>query len=371
MLLVKEILLLYHPSLVKFSDSLCHGLAAILSREDVHNNPLNSDTYFIILDCYQILFQLFPMKFVKNLNLGISVIIDHFNKAMTKLVSSNSDYDLGNKTKIDFSDLILQRYLRLFQCVENILLFEGPLLIPSTRESIEVIIAKGLKCLCLGCINSPLPDRKIRRTKAEILRQIPQLQNALISLAVVEIQSPCKSGVIGGNIRLLKMVASICCRNVLTSVIAAKALQSIDMILHPCNIVLPSIPNIIQVKSFVSKIEENERMIDSMNQNNNILTQHLNIDANMDTDMNSNEPMEIREDDSINLKDSRKRPFSQAMEREQVTTTQPVEVSFEVKAPYVSVFSETNHVSNIKTKKMNDDEDDDSIPDIVIEEDGE
>ena len=68
----------------------------------------------------------------------------------------------------------------VFDAVETLLLFCGPMLPAAVREAVEGALAQALVCLGKGVMPPQRGDKRMRRAPCEILRQVFTMQACVL-----------------------------------------------------------------------------------------------------------------------------------------------------------------------------------------------
>lgn len=126
--------------------------------------------------------------------------------------------------------------------VEELLLCCSPLLEDALRASIEAAVAQLLACIAKGVIVPTTPDRRMRRLTSERLRTAPELQEKVLRLAMSEVSSSPKNGILSGNLSLLRSAAQACLGQRTTASSARKAMLLVEAFVHPTAIPIPPTP---------------------------------------------------------------------------------------------------------------------------------
>lgn len=195
---------------------------------------------------------------------GVNVVVDMLRLEINMITSENTtDTSMQpNKTLLKQKNPLASDMKSnigpelIMKVTETILTYCGSLLPAPQRDTIDEIINQGLQCLCKGVLLPQLSDRHVQRMPVEILRQSTRYQHALLALALSDALAFKQTGTVGGILPMLKRAAHCCVRQEATSSISMQILLTIDMMLHPSRIVLPSTPAIIDAKNYLSKVSE-------------------------------------------------------------------------------------------------------------------
>ena len=231
-----------------------------------------------IFEIFILLTTIFPSYFTKSDNnnnnstiSGLNVILDIFQQEIEFLVqsevtltisntsnnsSSNSnDNSNGNGSHNNEVYRSNQYYILLFQMVETLLLFCGSNLPPIIRQNIESTLFQALFCINKGILpyaNNQTLNRYIKRSLCEKLRGSLFLINLIIKLCCTEILISNKDGIMSNNITLLRNICTICLQYIETSYEASKTLATIDALIFPTMITLPSQHSILMKQTLNS-----------------------------------------------------------------------------------------------------------------------
>lgn len=246
--------------LLRISSHICRSIAALLSSTDVRELP---EVAQLALQCLALEARVFPTVIAKNLNLGVDALVDMLQKEVNSVTISKADIVTEELAKqvVRFGHGTQSRAtaagpLVVVTTCEAVMLHCGAMLPTATREVIELALAQLLDCICRGVLLPQVPDRKLKRSSCEGIRQDPPLQRAVLSLAVVEVMTSSRTGVMSGNVGLLKRAATCCLAQAETSAEATKALLVVDALLHPSTFPLPSVPPLVLAKNFLAKCAE-------------------------------------------------------------------------------------------------------------------
>jgi len=178
---------------------------------------------------------------------------------------------------------------------EIIITYCGSYLSDEFREALQISIGRVLLCCCKGVMlrnasrtsgnsrQSKLrmkgKESKLNRVACEIIREDSGLREATIRLALAEILSIQRSGVMSSNITLLKRVCISSRKLPGCAVTVANAMNTIAMIMHP---VVSPVP-ILDMKKFMREqimdLEESRHASETMT----VLTQDQNTRQFMNT----------------------------------------------------------------------------------------
>lgn len=180
---------------------------------------------------------------------------------LTGVVISSISGTMGSTTtRFEFEADRAERLTVLFETWESVLLYCGPLLSASVRESFTTAVYQSLSCLAQGVLVPQFADRHMHRYAGARLRQDLTAQRLLLSLATVEVFSPPQlqhqAQQFSRNLPLLKRCAELCLRNTVTAGVAARVLLQVSTLLHPVTVALPAVPAIDTARSYILTASE-------------------------------------------------------------------------------------------------------------------
>ena len=265
----------------------------------------------------------------------------------------------------------INEFIDIIKCIEYILLYTGSYLSNNIIIIINNLIEISLNSILKGIYIENFNDRRMKRSNNHsLLRNNSLLQYSILSLGLISLLNCSQNNIINSyNISLLKDTAFICLKtnNHNLNEISNKILLIIDMILHPIKVILPSIPIINEIKNFHNKINDFQENLNNKNKfmtenNNESVTENVteNMNENMNESVTENETEIIIETTKIikenpiiiNEKISKKRKNEEIMES----------------IPKIAKLNNIKPVI-IHVPAEEADADDDSLPDINVEDD--
>ena len=176
--------------------------------------------------------------------------------------SSSSNIDNNNENQIHLNGGTIAGPIVILDACEKLLLFCSPLLNDTYRNTIEVALQLALDCICKG-VSVELPsDRKLRRAITERIRRNPYYLNSILKLSTIELLASPKNGLMSGNGPILMRAAQCCLGLHETSAEAMKALLIVQSVLMPTAIALPPISIPVLVENRIAqkkKIDDTEK----------------------------------------------------------------------------------------------------------------
>ena len=177
------------------------------------------------------------------------------------------DYSLGNASSRRCALPICD----LMHAVEMLLLMAAPLIDVEVRQSMEYVVAVGLKCAAKGVMTSDSyglspfaandtllslgtsssgksgsiayrPQKRMRRAVCEPLRVNMDALQALLRLAQAEVAAPYADSSRSGNLALLRNVVMMCVGVSELTVEATRAARYIEAVLFPLASNIPGVP---------------------------------------------------------------------------------------------------------------------------------
>lgn len=300
---VRALLDLDHPALIRIGSALLRPVAALMTRTEGKCVPRLTEA---LLLCVTSAARALPSVLAASVNATPIGLLDMLTKEMDELTANqalvsqsgaqkapeqkenketaNKDGNLSFSTGVSSTVPVnltgavitntaglMERAERaqnprdrvaalkvLFEACEAVLLHCGPLLVPTVREAFTSIVGQGLACLAQGVISPQFADRHMHRNTGAKLRQDPAVQCLVIQLATVEVFSPPQLQhqlqQFSRNLALLKTVAELCLRGATTSAAAGRALVLLSTVLHPVTVALPAVPAVDSARGYILNV---------------------------------------------------------------------------------------------------------------------
>ena len=262
---LNALLQIQNRSLLRVCSALCRPIGAVLGSTDGRKLSRLSRAALAALSSAA---RCFPTALAREAKIGINTLLEFFQREMTILTQSRSSVlisdhadgatagvtdDRGNSTGSRSGPTATPAGTEaVFSAVETLLLYSGNVLPTEIRDALEYVVGQGLACLCKGVLPPLQYDRRMRRSPCERLREQPATQISLLKVAVAEVLSSSKDGIVSGNVALLRHVCGLLLLQPVTSAEAAKGLLAVESLMFPASVVLPTAPPDVLVNKMLA-----------------------------------------------------------------------------------------------------------------------
>lgn len=264
-----ELLRSKHPCLLRLASGLSRPLMAMLAGPELRasfSSSLLPQLMLTTLEAARLAIRCFPTVITSGSATGVQALVDLFCGEVAVMCTfrgtlgqahgaeeenvSMGDAQTSKETAAS-SQGMLEKWSALLETVETLLLFAGPLLPQQIRQAIEGATGQLLACMAKGLLNKHGSEKKSRRSACEVIRQVHGLQTLALRVALCDVLSSQRNGIISGNAALLKEALEPCMHQSETCMQAMHCTLALEALLRPTAVALPSVPALASAADFL------------------------------------------------------------------------------------------------------------------------
>lgn len=253
MAVLAELLRSKQAGLARVASAICRPLLAMLAGTEMRisaSSSMLSAMYLQTLECVGLACKSCPAVVARN-STGLQALVDLFATEMNAISTYRGalgqeygvEEESGNGCGIARPSVgMVPKWTSLMQTIETLLIFCGPLLPNSICNSIEASIGQALFCMNRGLLVKHGSEKKSKRSSSELIRHSAVLQACLLRLALADILTSQRNGVMSGNMAVLKSVSEAAVHQPETCSAAMCCSLALEALLLPTAVALPAIP---------------------------------------------------------------------------------------------------------------------------------
>lgn len=268
--LLFEILAYKNSSLYKISYILTETMTSLLLS---HDFKYSSEFFSLTLLCIDRVIKCFPLVVAntcvegsQSSSTGIGYLIDIYalnlvnsicndGQTLIAAIKDNSMESCTENPKIEElfakneSKDCIEMITSILTVLKTLLTFCSHTLPKTLRKSLELMSAIMLSTISKGVLSRVPKDKRIKRAPVALIRSEYAIQASALDFALTEILTPYGDGKMSGNIALLRNACQACIFNNEVSGICAQTLLTIDNIVTPSMVSIPSVSSNILAKN--------------------------------------------------------------------------------------------------------------------------